>query len=1662
MTDHNENRFTKLVILVAGLDQPTLWSDLFRQVDQRGFLAGQVTHFQRFDQTAQDLETHILPAVVRLGDWPRYVHYFLVAANLRGLAEALAEPEILAALARSERHEFALEIAARLPDPERRARARVAIATTLRNEKPRTKNTIALREDLEGTTEPESVEAAEAWCQTLELAARALAREHQQLWPQWIERLARWPPLADRAWLALAQGYLAAGDHKPGSGLGQALDKVQDQGAVAAALVESLARQPPTDPWPLLRHIATHFGGAEPAWRLLLALARSPVTPRTELPALFARGLAELGQPRGSVDLMEAGSTLWRMLRPGQIEAALAAAPSPEAAAALAIAAWDAEQQPARWDELRLALERLAPGGESLRLYLALLRAGSSGHSPAARKLLGGVSRHLFRQRYEAPLRDLVGWLDLVARLEPKQLRFELENLLWSPRADPTLLHGLVSQASEPALLDELLARAERHAASACLTEAEGFELRREMIVRLTARLCAIRGNLDLLPGSAERLLPEEEDELRAALVDELATTGRGELAQKAAEGIHNRRMRLLALLQAHRGREIPSDLLTPVALYEAVVNIEAIEDELAGLAALGERPANPERVAAVHLANLHQAKRRIEALVSLGWQALSYQRRQFTPKVQDRLAAILPLRQALGVVPSKSWLLRLAPELVELGGQLGPRALLAELQEGVERIVQLEAAPWHERAAVLERLLARLPQLLRADWPGIAPHAAARDRIAASFLRWFGELPDVLPPGDGREKLRAHWHEVLPQVVALLERLPRRTRLYLAHPLRAWFCFEGLRVLTQRLGEERSWELLARWEARLGTTGMRRWFSRLWASGDPFAEAVLQLGEGHNEVKTLAYLLSAHDAQRVVTMLGSQPGGPERDDLCARLVSNRWLRGAEASQTAMLIEDRQVRLETCAWLGEPGTASPPWDETWEASMASSIALSALTADDPRKLRLERRLRQVATTETVAHLAHAGIASLESGGRPGADEAMRWFLQAWFAAPGATPSPTPQNRDLANLRAAAEKALSLRGVDQGEAPATSAGLLQSLGPEGEEPGSGDSAPSASERGHLWSIWRNWRKVNTRKPRAFGWTEDARSSLETTSGLVGLGTVTPLTLIDSLSFQNFDSERGAMLDSSTLPEFLWALVPFAIQAVIIDRLLNERFFSAQGTLQWRRWLRLGFAGIPVFGLMVIPACQWLWERQRRGETASTLTAPRCNIVLAGALGLSRLVSHPFTKAGRWLVSAPAAASLLLVCLMPLVTLPFILSVFREDYCGPIPCRSVLALTVHVASAVLVGTFLWLHSRASRLEAPRRLLLLTIVSFWLFPLPSLPLGGLLVLWLTISFLPEPARTSLSGRGLPNIAGLSSSLFWSGFTNELMEACNQRRGRALLHRPGELRRTRPRGSVERGLFLFLRWKVTLLFFEAGALAWVLGAAREAQLLSFASATALLTFLRSLALIGLFLGVAALTTVLTKEILLKVSRPQAPTPLLLVGRHLACSQLAFLVGLYFGEAVVAHDPRVAGCRLALLGFLGFLANLVPFVVDIGPDSPHQVPARVLASLGYAWLGLYGQGLSQGWSDSSLSALGPYLWLSSILSVLVGLGYLRWLACAVGRKEMGCQTTLFSKTSRPRLLVVALLPLGGLAAPQLALAWGQSSAVRVDDFAGFSPEPGR
>lgn len=717
------------------------WRDLLYALEEQGWIAWQAGILGGFEAPSRELERYVLPYLAERGEWDRFLRHALVAAQLRGMAEALEEGPVLASLAAAERLDLARALAARLPDPWRRARARAEIAAVLPPESPPFGAlTREIEEDLKSGTALEPGSAA--LC--LAGVARRLAYKLPRILAATIERFAHESPQqAGPVWRALAEGLFAAGELEDPQ-LWTALWSI-DQARGLPVL-----RPPPERLEAWLRKIALEMADAPGAarWWLAWPAVEGAVRGGTGGSA-WTTAAQLLGPMPLSLDWVKRAWSIWPVLSEERWHACAETAPSPEARVALRVARIGQESPPEPVDEARAAIEELTPGEAQLHLALRLLEQCNRQPRRTFEGRLAAVAYHLRRIRYAAPPGDLRRFLDLVAQTHGgKILRQQVEDVLWAPGSSAETLRHLAEHAGSETLLEELFERTEEHAAMAAESSAEGFELRQRVLIILAARLSVQREDLERFEDARERLLPEETDDLAEAAAEALAAAGLRGLAGVAADALPVGPRRLRVLVDVRPPGVDLDELLSPAGLYAAVADPRAVADELSCLSALLEVPEAPgsaEAIAREHLDGVADPGRRIEGLIDLARHAMAYQEARLPKRLRDFPAAVLPLKQALGVVPSDDWLLGVTPELVEVGARLGERQAVAEVEEAWERIGQLEGVPAERRSEAWLRLLGLLPRLL----PG--PRRSRRFEWLVGWLE--ARLSDVEGP---REHLRA------------------------------------------------------------------------------------------------------------------------------------------------------------------------------------------------------------------------------------------------------------------------------------------------------------------------------------------------------------------------------------------------------------------------------------------------------------------------------------------------------------------------------------------------------------------------------------------------------------------------------------------------------------------------------------------------------------------------------------------------------------------------------------------------------------------------------------------------------------------------------------------------------------------------------------------
>jgi hypothetical protein len=964
---------------IAHLHHGKNWARLFELIEQDGFLAKQAEHFGGFQRPGEDVENHVLPAAIETRDWERFVHFAAVAVNLRALAEDLVDPDILRALAVGKREALARDLAARLPDPVRRAEAYAIIASACGQGHPAFGD--LLREIARDLQTAEANEEAERQnpLPSLVAIARRLGPELDTLWPVCLPRLTPAPEDAAQVWQAVAAAWLDRRDAQA-PGLWRALAEIDDPHLLLEIAPQRLAELEPDDPWAILEKLRPLLGPDDDArrWAFATFLGRlARARPGSAL-AAWERWTQSEEIP-WSAELIEASREMIVRLDPDRLEELCGGIEDPSARAALRVV--DLESRP---DERRaasaLAALREAPDG-GLHWSLRYVISHPPEPEEELRRKVGAIASFLYELRYEAPATDLRLFLDLVARFRPDELKAHLEGVVWSPASKPETLLTLATDTESIAVAELLLENAERYAAAVAPTAVEGFQLRKELLIRATGRLCRFRGGTQDLERAIKRLLPEEEDDLRAVLAPQLRS-------REIAEGIRDRRRRLLTRLETVPPGEADRDLLAARSLYASVARIDAVEDEIRGLATLSEYPLDLPELADKRIGAIRDSGIRLQALLRLAWHSLAFQESYYGGR-PDRVAAIEMIRSAF-VADTDARLVAITPQIAELGAQAGGARAVAELQEAVRRLVQLDPVPWTSRLEALERLLANLSSIF----------LVSRDRRAArrtaEVLEAVARLPFQSDAGAALGEIQGHWHEVLPMAAAALDRLPEKVASRVRRAFRTVLSFP-VPPVARRIFElcglppgERSIEI----EHRLGEPDT-----------DP------------EEGRAFAYLLLAPAPERVHTALELLTVDAEREGLALRLIRNGWLPPEQIPTLRPLFPTSEAWQRAEIWLS-------PERDTWCRTLAMLAARGEVDPASPKDEPLVRRLWERCSPEVLPELALAVQEALRSGGRERGEAVLRLWLHACLA-PQLGHSQSESKQLAEKLRAILQHALTL-------------------------------------------------------------------------------------------------------------------------------------------------------------------------------------------------------------------------------------------------------------------------------------------------------------------------------------------------------------------------------------------------------------------------------------------------------------------------------------------------------------------------------------------------------------------------------------------------------------------------------------------------------------
>ncbi len=953
-----KRRYTINHIIAHQVEEGTA-KTLFQQIEKHPFFAEQATCSGGFGRGSEDIERHILPLVLKVGDWERFLRYSSLAINLRRIADDLAEPDLLPVLARHGHRQLALDAAARVSDPVQRALGQAILAASLDpDDADRRRLFDLVRDELASLAPVYDPEEAQA-------RAEALFQIGRHLGPEILPALQRIPP--PREGQDPTPGLLAmsaaVGALQRNGGLDaeawHILRNLREQEVLAYFLPDLLGDVAATvEPERLLDNLSTLSLEPETLWACRLGILAGQTRTSPEAAVHSWKTLPTDPPFPGSVALIERGAALFAALIDPEIDTEEQTIENPMAQAALRAVVLEHRPNGATDSAAREAIARLPPGPE--RLHWTLRRATVSPMPDAIRRNeTRAIGRQLFEQQHRAPFDDLRRYLELVARCLPKELQRRAEDVLLSLGGGAPLLFHLAATCASRAVLENLFEEAESYLSSLVgLPELEGARLWRELMYQVTGRLCLLREDLTALDQAAETL--RETDPLAARVTGSLAGAGAMELAAEVSSRIQSGRLRLATRLRWLPEMVISSRDLEPEPLYNALASVNALEDEWLGLAALHD-PDPPEILFQRYLDRIGDRDTQVVALFRLTQRVLA------NPETtrEKGLLALQMLGQALGAMQSDTHLVALTPWLPELMARVDPDLALEEYREAFARLFGLHTVPWPVRRDALERLLVGLASALFAR-EGKASHRA---RSAGALFTGFEQL---LAEGiTGQEESVAA--DFLPVLTAALERLPAEVAVNLKQSL-------GSRLRFSDAGSE---QIRALCQASI--TERIRTFET-WRNVEP----------SFRYAQALVYLLVRERSDQALALLDQVPTGSQRDDLCRRLVAHSWVTGRAAGETIQRIGDSGMAREISIRIGCTSSDT----EEWITPFASLAAESGVDPSDPTWMPLIQDLWNSEPEPRRQILAESVLTALGKGAPQTAESALRLWLHAHLSPAG--------------------------------------------------------------------------------------------------------------------------------------------------------------------------------------------------------------------------------------------------------------------------------------------------------------------------------------------------------------------------------------------------------------------------------------------------------------------------------------------------------------------------------------------------------------------------------------------------------------------------------------------------------------------------------------
>jgi len=934
---------------------------IFHAIDEKSFLREQANHFDGFEQSAADVTQFVLPAALYEKDWNRFLRYAMIAINLRGLAESLATEEVLRALAQADHLRLAEDIAARLSDPARRAAARAVLLTAGSNDDAGSRDLQdRIEEDLASAPPPGDAEAAAQQADALRVVARHVHVDPRQ-WKRWIAPLERWPRQAAAVWRTVAQRWFDDGEVTDPDLWNVVLPSIDGSEVLAEFLPGRLAALEVDDPGPILDRLSELAGSDEPLlWHSRVAFLGRRA--RKQPGDAFRRWQELIAdrRPPWSPELVEWGRELFGRLPDEQLDRLVESVDDRTVRAALQVVALEATPKDADAHRTAAALEAI--GGipsRSLRLHWSLRYLATPGVE-ATPAQVEALRAYLVAVCYDAPAEDLCRFLDLVARIRPDELPEQVDKVAWSPAGRSGTMLTIVDRATEEQVLAHLFAHAERLTVAVSSTEVEGFLTRGKLLRQLTCRLCLLRQDLHYLEEATPRLLAEEQEELHVTLTESLANDGKPTLAQEVCDGIRTPRRRLLTQLKFLPPTAWLASLLDAGARYTAIAEIDAVEDERLGLTALLEIPDVPQVLMQRYIGRIRDHQTQTMGLIRMARHALAFEAAVYG-RFRDRAGAIELVRSALEVGPEHQ-LPALTPVLAELDGLRGGETAVTGFWEAAERLAAVEVAPWDSRCRALEHLLACIRPIFLPEGSAVTRKGC---RQAVAVLNALARAPVALDlplmptePTAIPEAVRRQWHQLLPILVATIERLPERAALLLGQSLRkkSGSAQRSAEQATSRWlqGCLEAWKMPSSQPTGHGLTAdgsadeQAQMIALCLATPEERAQRMRELLAAPKPstalLKALAYLLAGEQPSPVPRIVRRLPPDSDRADLCIRLIAHGWLTSEVAEKLMQVIAPADSHR------------SPEGNDRWLRQLATLVVHVGVDPSDPTIEPLLRRL----------------------------------------------------------------------------------------------------------------------------------------------------------------------------------------------------------------------------------------------------------------------------------------------------------------------------------------------------------------------------------------------------------------------------------------------------------------------------------------------------------------------------------------------------------------------------------------------------------------------------------------------------------------------------------------------------------------------------------